>query len=286
VSPPPEAGAPVRPPAAAAAVPRPPEAPALPRWYFGCRLQARIGSDRVMVRLVKAGKVPRVVAQDMRTAEASDPSSSATGVDTIVALLGPALDALAARGVRLKGLDCDVVLDDLWMHYDVVRADLRSMPPRAADEIVRAALADIAGVDPSGIETCWQPQGGTAVACALPSGLLDRLREILRARGASLGSVEGELVHEFNRHLPLLQVPVCVLAIVRRSGAQLAVIANGAVGALSYEFGAGGPADLEMRARGLLHLATAGQGAEVRYLALAREGWPASAPWKSLALSA
>jgi hypothetical protein len=146
----------------------------------------------------------------------------------------------------------------------------------------------VVGVTAAELEACWQAQGanGTTLACALPTGILEQLRGILRSRKARLGTVEGELVHEFNRHLPLLQVPVCVMAVVRRAGAQLAVISNGVVSGLSYEFGAGGPADLEMRARGLLHLASSGSGGEVRFLALAREGWPVSAPWKCLPLPA
>src|SRR5438445_10151534 len=91
-------------------------------------------------------------------------------------------DALPISTGPIKGLTCDVLIGDAWMLYDIVRADLRSLSPRAADDVVRSALADVAGLPPSDVVTRWQTQSGgqCTVACGMPAAVLPSLQTLLQ----------------------------------------------------------------------------------------------------------
>lgn len=126
------------PPAAAPAPSAPPpagaDAGAWPR--FGRFLRARIGADGLTLELLAGRRAPRRLALlEQAYVSADDAATPAQPVDLAGALgaLGPALDELEARcaraGSSLRGLVCDVVIDDSWMLYDVVRADLRGLSP-------------------------------------------------------------------------------------------------------------------------------------------------------------
>jgi hypothetical protein len=294
------AGAPEAPPAAAQAGEAPADAAAPPKkksgWGFGRFLRARVGTGHLVLELFSSRSKPRLLAQlTQEYVGAGDAGTPAlpTELAVAVASLAPALAALdaglvaeGAKGVR--GLVCDIVIDDAWMLYDVVRADLRGLSPRAADALIGASLADVAGVDASELVSRWQPQGESpyTLACGLPANALPVLGETLRAQRVQLGAVEGEFVLEYNRYRETLEPKCSVIAVVREAGAQLAVLIDGVLTSMSFEFGVGAPKELELRGRGLLRVAGVGGDGAVRFYAISPPSWKAPEPWVSLAAAA
>jgi len=284
-------------PAVAADQPAPSAPAAAPRkvtgWRFGRFLRARIGTDRLVLELFSSRRNPQLVARIVQPYVAGgDAGSSAlpTELAAAAAALDPALAAMEAGvaaegGKPLRGLVCDVVIDDAWMLYDVVRADLRGLSPRAADALIGSSLADVAGVAPSEIVSRWQPQGESpyTLACGLPANALPVLNEALRAHRLTTGAVEGEFVLEYNRHRQRLAPKCSVIAVVREAGAQLAVLINGVLTSMSFEFGVDAPKELELRGRGLLRVAGVGGDGAVQFYAISHAGWKAPEPWVCLA---
>jgi hypothetical protein len=136
---------------------------------LGRRLVLRVGAEGARVDLLAGWRKPRSVA----TQQIEYRPGIATLPEAIVAI-DPLLTALTAAAGPIRGLTCDVLIGDSWMLYDVVRADLRNLSPRAADDVVRSALADVAGLPPNDVVTRWQTQSG------------GRLRDA--GRGAGLGT--------------------------------------------------------------------------------------------------
>ena len=284
---------------AAAAPAAPPPAPAAPvvpglGARFGRFLRARIGAELLSIELLAGRRAPRVLARLEQGYVSADDQSPAVPTDLAGALaaLGPALDALesrlAAQGASLRGLSCDVIIDDSWMLYDVVRADLRGLTPRAADSLIGASLADVAGVDSSELVSRWHAQGSSpyTLACGLPSGALPTLDHALRKHRVAAGSVEGEFVHEYNRHRDRLDPSCSIIAVVRDAGAQLGVLIDGVLTAMSFEFGVGAPKELELRGRGLLRVAGKGGETSVHFYAITLPGITAPEPWVALPAAA
>jgi len=287
-------------PAAAAAAPAAPAAPAtaVPApapsrgWGFGRFARARIGAEQLTLELYSGRRTPHLLARLVQGyVSADDPAAPAQPTDLVdaIAALGPALAALQARvekdGGKLRGVVCDIIIDDSWMLYDVVRADLRGLTPRAADALIGASLADVAGVASSEIVSRWQPQGGSAytLACGLPAATLPALMQVLATQRMVAGSVEGEFVHEYNRHRARLEPSCSVIAVIRDAGAQLGVLIDGVLTAMSFEFGVAAAKELELRGRGLLRAAGVGGAGTVRFYAIAPSTWKAPEPWVGLA---
>jgi len=174
------------------------------------------------------------------------------------------------------------------MLYDVVRADLRGLSPRAADALIGASLADVAGVASSELVSRWQPQGDSAytLACGLPSSTLPIVLHALGQHGMVAGAIEGEFVHEYNRYRGNLEAKCSVIAVVRDAGAQLGVLIDGVLTSMSFEFGVGTPKELELRGRGLLRVAGVGGDGAVRFYAISPPNWKAPEPWVALAAAA
>jgi hypothetical protein len=287
-------------PATAAAEPAPAAAAAPPRkatgWRYGRFLRARIGTEHLGLELYSSRRKPQLLAQVVQPYVAGDDAGSPalpTELAGAAAALGPALTALEARvaadgGKSIRGLVCDVVIDDAWMLYDIVRADLRGLSPRAADALIGASLADVAGVAPSEIISRWQPQGESpyTLACGLPANALPVVGESLRAHRVAAGAVEGAFVHEYNRYRQTLQPKCSVIAVVREAGAQLAILINGVLTAMSFEFGVDAPKELELRGRGLLRVAGVGGDGAVQFYAISPSGWKAPEPWVCLPAAA
>lgn len=279
--------------AAARAVPAVPaaRAAAAPRWRFGQFLRVRVGTGEITLDLYSGRSKPQRLAglvQELAP-EGGDATAIATDLAQAIAGLEGALAALQARleadkSGSLRGLRCDIVIDDSWMLYDVVRADLRGLSPRAADALIGASLADVAGVDASELASRWQPQGTSAytLACGLPANALPLLEQALRSQGMSAGAIEGEFVHSFNAYRMRFDPKCAVIAIVRETGAQLAVLVDGVLAAMSYEFGVGAPAELEARGRGLLRVAGMGGSDAARFYAIAPLAWTPAAPWSGM----
>jgi hypothetical protein len=250
---------------------------------LGRRLRVRVGAEGARADLYAGLRPSRLIASqqvEYRPGVATLPEA----VEAVDGLLA----ALASATVALKGLRCDFVIGDAWMLYDVVRADLRSLSPRAADDVVRAALADMAGLPPSDLTTRWQTQTGgqCTLACGLPAAVLPTIETVLRKHGLRAGSVVGEFVHEYNAHRDKLNSRCAVISLVRETGAQLAVAADGVLTTMSFELGVRAPEELEARGRGLLRGAGHGADAEARFFALLPSGWNPPAPWVGLALTA
>ena len=141
---------------ASAAAAAPVEAPAKrPRTGSGLgrRLRVRVGAEGARADLFSGWRKPRLIA----THQIEYGAGIATLPEAIEAADG-LLATLTTMAGPIKGLRCDVLIGDAWMLYDVVRADLRSLSPRAADDVVRSALADVAGVPPSDVVIRWQTQ--------------------------------------------------------------------------------------------------------------------------------
>ncbi len=251
--------------------------PAARGWRFGRHLHARLGAERVRIELrARGGRVEFEQEAEVGTAQA--------GLAQAAEALAAGLAALRERAGSLRRMRCDIVVADSWMLYDVVRADLRSLSPRAADELIGASLADVAGVQPGELLTRWQAQGGgqCTLACGLPADVVPAIERALGAHGVSAGSIEGEFVHEYNRNRSRLEAPRAVVALVREAGSQLAVIVDGVLTAMSYELGVRAPEELEVRGRGLLRVAGLGDAEATRFYAMLPKGWLPPAPWVAL----
>jgi hypothetical protein len=210
------------------------------------------------------------------------------GVATLpeaVVALDPMFAALATAAGPIKGLTCDVLIGDAWMLYDVVRADLRNLSPNAADDVVRSALADVAGLPPSEVVTRWQTQTGghCTIACGMPAAVPPSLQTLLRLHKLQPGEFVGEFVHEYNAHRNRLASRCAVISLVRETGTQLAVAADGVLTAMSFELGVRAPEELEVRGRSLLRGAGLALDAETRFFALLPAGWTPPSPWVALA---
>lgn len=249
---------------------------------MGRRLRLRVGAEGARADLLAGWHKPRLVATqqiEYRPGVATLPEA--------VAALPPLLAALTAAAGSLKGLTCDVLIGDAWMLYDVVRADLRSLSPHAANDVVRSALADVAGIPPSEVVTRWQTQAGghSTVACGMPAAVLPSLQMLLRAHGLHAGEIVGEFVHEYNAHRDQLLSRCAVISLVRETGTQLAVAAGGVVTAMSFELGVRAPEELEVRGRSLLRGAGLAVDADTRFLALLPAGWTPPPPWVAMAMT-
>jgi len=244
------------------------------------RLRLRVGAEGARLDLVAGWRKPRVAA----TQQIEYRPGVATVSEAIVAL-DPLFAALVAATGPIKGLSCDVLIGDAWMLYDIVRADLRSLSPRAADDVVRSALADVAGLPPSDVVTRWQTQSGgqCTVACGMPAAVLPSLQTLLQLHKLHPGEIAGEFVHEFNANRNRLASRSAVISLVRETGTQLAVAAGGVLTAMSFELGVRAPEDLEVRGRSLLRSAGMSLDADTRFFALLPAGWTPPPPWVALA---
>ncbi len=244
------------------------------------RLRLRVGAEGARLDLVTGWRKPRVAA----TQQIEYRPGVATVSEAIVAL-DPLFAALVAATGPIKGLSCDVLIGDAWMLYDIVRADLRSLSPRAADDVVRSALADVAGLPPSEVVTRWQTQSGgqCTVACGMPAAVLPSLQTLLQLHKLHPGEIAGEFVHEFNANRNRLASRSAVISLVRETGTQLAVAAGGVLTAMSFELGVRAPEDLEVRGRSLLRSAGMSLDADTRFFALLPAGWTPPPPWVALA---
>jgi hypothetical protein len=156
-----------------------------------------------------------------------------------VGALGTELDALAASGTTIRGARLDVAVADQWLIYDIVEIDLRDLSDRDAESAVAALLADTAGVEPACLAARWQTIAEPALqlACAMPADAVAALGQLVRRHGLRWGRVQGEFIEAFNSHRDELDGVTAALAVIRPHGAQIGVVASGALAALHYEEG-------------------------------------------------
>ncbi|GAB4480767.1 MAG: hypothetical protein OHK0044_28950 [Burkholderiaceae bacterium] len=182
------------------------------------------------------------------------PCDGAADLHAAIERLDAALALLGERGARLAGARCEIVLADAWLVYDVIDADLRDAPARVADETIRAALADVAGVAADALDVRWQAQGARYVACALPAAAKHALVRVCAKHRLRLRSVTGELVATFNaqRARVACSTVTSLLAVVRPAGVQFGLWRDGALAAASFEPALRDAAALERHGRALL----------------------------------
>jgi hypothetical protein len=222
----------------------------------------------------------RVRAQSVEVA-----SADAADLDAAVERLDAALAQLAARGARIAGAACEIVLADAWLLYDVVEADLRDAPARIADETIRAALADVAGVDPAALEVRWQAQAANLYgACALPASALRALAQVCARRRLRLRSVTGELAHVFNARRAQIAAgsPHWLLAVVQPSGVQFGLWRAGRLEATYFDNAPPDDTTLQRDARALLRRVGL-EGDSIRCYAAGAGGMALPAGWTALA---
>lgn len=182
-------------------------------------------------------------------------------LEATLAALHDALHSLRVecgdRRAGLRGLECDVVLADSWVIYDVVPLDLARTTPDVAQRAISAALADVAGAKPGALAVRWQAQrDGFAFAMAVDRELRAKVRVVLGRFGLTTATMTGEFVSVFNAQRKTLAGRRAVLAVGREDGAQIAVVVDGAIAATRYEVGRAGAGALSqaaasvMRARG------------------------------------
>jgi len=245
-------------------------------FAFGRRLRLRVGAEIAWADLLVGWRKQRLVA-----AQQIEYRPGVATLPEAIMALDPLLASMAAAAGPIKGLTCDVLIGDAWMLYDVVRADLRSLSPHAANDVVRSALADVAGIPPSELVTRWQTQGDgrCTIACGIPASVPPSIKALLRAHGLHAGEIVGEFVHEYNAHRDQLLSRCAVISLVRETGTQLAVAAGGVVSAMSFELGVRAPEELETRGRSLLRGAGLPLDADTRFFALLPAGWTPPPPW-------
>jgi len=242
----------------------------LPRW--NSRVRAYVGATTVCAEWWRGWR------RHIRAQSVELDSEGAADLDAAIERLDAAFVRLAERGARLAGARCEVVLADAWLLYDVIDAELRDAPARVADETIRAALADVAGVAPAALDVRWQPQGARYGACALPASAVPALARVCARHHLRLHSVTGELVEVFNAQRARLAADAVLLAVVRPAGVQFGLWRSGALAATSFEPAARDTAALERCGRALAR--RAGIEAEsVRCYADAKSDFALPAGW-------
>jgi len=201
-----------------------------------------------------------------------------------VAALAAELDALVASGTAIRGARVDVAVADRWLIYDIVEIDLRDLSGRAAEPAVAALLADLAGVAPASLAARWQTIAEPALqlACAMPADAVAALAQLVRRHGLRWGRVQGEFIRAFNSHRDELDGGTAALAVIRPNGAQIGVVASGALAALHYEEGSPVLDRLAAICENLVRRAGHEIDNSMRYLADSTQV-ELSAPWSGLA---
>ncbi len=246
------------------------------RWTR--RVRAYAGTRSVAVELLSARGTRRHGAARADIGAAPDGDRSAA----LLAALEEALRALQAQaGGSLRGLRCDLVLADAWVVYDVVAVDLARLKPALAQRAIAAALADVAGTDAEALVVSWQAQrGGAPFAMAIARALAQRLLAAVQEFGLAPASMTGELVAVFNAQRKRLGGRRAVLAVGRGDGAQIALLAAGAIAATRFELGRTGAGELARAAAGALRTRGEDSGAAIDYLLDADGGGDEDGPWR------
>ncbi|MFN3566643.1 MAG: hypothetical protein ACK4V1_11750 [Burkholderiaceae bacterium] len=246
----------------------------LRRW--NSRVRAYVGADVVRAEWCRGWRKP------VRAQSVGLPGDGSPNLDAAIERLDAAFARLTERGARIGGSTCEIVLADAWLLYDVIEADLRDAPARMADETIRAALGDIAGVAPAALDVRWQPQGARYAACALPSSAVGSLLQVCAKHRLRLRSATGELVAVFNAQRARIDGAAgWLLAVVRPAGVQLALWHEGALAAASFEPPANDAAALERCGRALLRRAGI-DGESIRCYAAGAVGFALPAGWTPL----
>ena len=94
-----------------------------------------------------------------------------------------------------------IVLDDFWGRHAILRGDFRRMRARDLDEVASAYFADTFGVDGATLAIRWQaqPGGRTVFASALPSALIEGIRERCTAAHTDAARIMLALPQTLNR---------------------------------------------------------------------------------------
>jgi hypothetical protein len=223
------------------------------------RLSARLDGQGARVALWRGARIVQEVHAECDRA--------APGLDDVIDTLSACLDELKVQR-RIDGLRCDVVVADTWIAYDILGGDLVELQEGAADQVVRASLADTLGVKAEDLTARWQQQRDQrCLASALPRSAMDRLRTVLAGAGVRLRHVEGDFVRAFNERRTALAAPRAVLAVVRDDGTQFGLVVDRGLAAVRFEPGSRSAERLQGDVAGLLRCAGLGADDDVRCVA-------------------
>jgi hypothetical protein len=245
----------------------------LRRWSNFVR--ATLAADGAEARLVHRslhGREAEVAAERRAAMPAT--------LEAAIASLEEALGALADAGHALDGLRCDVEVDDAWIVYEVIEADLEDTARTTADALIGAAVADTAGVARDELAVRWQRQSAKRhFACALPSSALAALQTVLARRGLRGGRIAGRTVRAYNALRHDAGPGLAVLAVAGTDGCQLGLLAGREIVALRYDRAPNGARPLAERGRALARSAGFECDDDTRYLLDGSSPTEAAAPW-------
>jgi hypothetical protein len=235
----------------------------LRRW--SSRLQATVGGAEVYARLLQWDAHGR---QNVISTQHVQCGTRPAQITEVIDALDQALREMTEQGHDVAGLRCDVAIDDAWMVYEVLEADLGDTPRSAADDLAGAALADTAGMQRNEMVVRWQRQDRMrSLACALPLGAVQALQGVLHRHKVRLGKVNGEMVLAYNATRHEMDPTCSMLAVPRTTGTQLGLIVNSGLAALRFEPSVGDPTSLLERSRALMRSAGFEPDDRTRYYA-------------------
>ena len=244
----------------------------LPR--LNSRLRAGLDSHGARVSFCRGWPLPRIVHE--LAIECDRPAAE---LQDVIGALGACLETLNAER-PVAGLYCDVVVADTWVAYEILRGDLGELSSAAADEVVRASLADTLGLKADDLVVRWQRQGEQRqLACGVPRKALEQLRAVLEPAGVRLGTVEGEFVRTFNARRESLAAQRAVLAVVRDAGTQFGLVVERGLGAVRFESATRNALDLQAEAVGLVRCAGLEVDDAIRFVADAAPDAPLPEAW-------
>lgn len=167
-------------------------------------------------------------------AETADPAQAALAgsglastIDAVMAELELAAPLAQAR--------LNVILADALVYLDVANGDFLDESDRQLQVLASACMNDLLGDKASEHDVRWhlQTNGRHLLIAAVARGLLDELVAAADRHKMSLGSVQPELCHHWNRHGAALKPGHAVFAVASGQDAVVASVTDGAIVAVS-----------------------------------------------------
>lgn len=147
--------------------------------------------------------------------------------------------AMALTGAEARGWTgrAQVCIADAFCWMDSLEGEFAAHPPRVADGMVRAALAEMLPEGGRDHELRWQLQGDGrhALVLAVPIPLLQAVHDAAGALGLRLASIDAEFVARWNLYGRRLGLREGIAAFAHRGAATLVRLRRGAITGLAFE---------------------------------------------------